>query len=230
MGFARYDSLMRTTHAIVISSLASVTLCCAYALAQATPPTPPAAPAAAPPVATPPAATPPATPAAPPAEAAPASDPVKAAPAAKGEKSGAKVTPPPPPKTPAKKSAAGKKKEATETTAPAGETEKAAPPADDRGPEIQKFLKLAAQPKFKEFTKLAAERQALYKKSSALRMAMRTAEPTDAQRSELTAIQGGISTMGDRMDAFSSGGKWTQEDFLTMDFIISEQMRINPIE
>jgi hypothetical protein len=36
--------------------------------------------------------------------------------------------------------------------------------------------------------------------------------------------------MGDRMDTFSSGKEWTQDDYVTMDYIVSEQMRLNPIK
>ncbi len=171
---------------------------------------------AAPPVAPPtaPEVTPPAAP--------PAKDAAKA-PAKDAAKAPAKKAPP------AKKKADAAKAPAA-AAEPAADSKKAAPVVDERGPEIQKLLKLAANPKFKDFTRLAAERQTLYKQSSALRVTMRTTAPTDATLAELAAIQADIAKVAERMDVLGAGTSWTQEDYITMDFIVSEQMRINPLD
>ena len=171
---------------------------------------------AAPPVAPPtaPEVTPPAAP--------PAKDAAKA-PAKDAAKAPAKKAPP------AKKKADAAKAPAA-AAEPAADSKKAAPVVDERGPEIQKLLKLAANPKFKDFTRLAAERQTLYKQSSALRVTMRTTAPTDATLAELAAIQADIAKVAERMDVLGAGTSWTQEDYITMDFIVSEQMRIYPLD
>ena len=144
-----------------------------------------------------------------------------------------------PAKTPAAKTPAAKPpvqekkkadaaKEATET--PAANPAPATTPEADIPPEMVKYAKMAKSGKFKEFTRLAAERQALYVKSSALRMELRGAEATQAQLDAVAKVQADIGKMGDRMDAFSSGKEWTQDDYVTMDYIVSEQMRLNPIK
>ena len=144
-----------------------------------------------------------------------------------------------PAKTPAAKTAAAKPpvqekkkadaaKEATET--PATTPAPATTPEADIPPEMVKYAKMAKSGKFKEFTRLAAERQALYVKSSALRMELRGAEASQAQLDAVAKVQAEIGKMGDRMDTFSSGKEWTQDDFVTMDYIVSEQMRLNPIK
>ena len=144
-----------------------------------------------------------------------------------------------PAKTPAAKTPAAKPpvqekkkvdaaKEATET--PAAIPVPATTPEADIPPEMVKYAKMAKSGKFKEFTRLAAERQALYVKSSALRMELRGAEASQAQLDAVAKVQAEIGKMGDRMDTFSSGKEWTQDDFVTMDYIVSEQMRLNPIK
>jgi cytoskeletal protein RodZ len=95
-----------------------------------------------------------------------------------------------PAKTPAAKTPAAKPpvqekkktdaaKEAAET--PATDPAPATTPEADIPPEMVKYAKMAKSGKFKEFTRLAAERQALYVKSSALRMELRGAEASQAQ-------------------------------------------------
>ncbi|MFZ4643459.1 MAG: hypothetical protein ACOYMU_08935 [Phycisphaerales bacterium] len=144
-----------------------------------------------------------------------------------------------PAKTPAAKTPAAKPpvqekkkadaaKEATET--PATNPAPATTPEADIPPEMVKYAKMAKSGKFKEFTRLAAERQALYVKSSALRMELRGAEASQAQLDAVAKVQAEIGKMGDRMDTFSSGKEWTQDDYVTMDYIVSEQMRLNPIK
>ena len=144
-----------------------------------------------------------------------------------------------PPKTPAAKTPAAKPpvqekkkadaaKEATET--PATDPAPATTPEADIPPEMVKYAKMAKSGKFKEFTRLAAERQALYVKSSALRMELRGAEATQAQLDAVAKVQADIGKVADRMDTFSSGKEWTQDDYVTMDYIVSEQMRLNPIK
>ena len=144
-----------------------------------------------------------------------------------------------PPKTPAAKTSAAKPpvqekkkadaaKEATET--PATDPAPATTPEADIPPEMVKYAKMAKSGKFKEFTRLAAERQALYVKSSALRMEMRGVEASQAQLDAVAKVQAEIGKMGDRMDAFSSGKEWTQDDYVTMGYIVEEQMRLNPIK
>ena len=144
-----------------------------------------------------------------------------------------------PPKTPAAKTPAAKPpvqekkkadaaKEATET--PAANPAPATTPEADIPPEMVKYAKMAKSGKFKEFTRLAAERQALYVKSSALRMELRGAEATQAQLDAVAKVQADIGKVADRMDTFSSGKEWTQDDYVTMDYIVSEQMRLNPIK
>lgn len=175
------------------------------AIAQATPPaaTPPAA---TPPAVTPPAATPPAK--APAGTATDSKKPVK-------DKAGKKA--------PAKKAVAKEEVKKVDD-APA------AVPGPELSPEMQKIAKLAADPKFKEYTRLAAERQELFKKSSALRMAMRGVEPTQSQIDEVKSLQAAIGKVNDKMDSCIQGKKWTADDYAAMDFIVSEQMRINPLE
>ncbi len=119
-------------------------------------------------------------------------------------------------------------KEATET--PAADPAPATTPDADIPPELVKYAKMAKSGKFKEFTRLAAERQALYVKSSALRMELRGTEVTQAQLDAVAKIQAEIGKMGDRMDTFSSGKEWTQDEYVTMDYIVNEQMRLNPIK
>ena len=144
-----------------------------------------------------------------------------------------------PAKTPAAKTPAAKPpvqekkkadaaKEATET--PAANPAPATTPEADIPPEMVKYAKMAKSGKFKEFTRLAAERQALYVKSSALRMELRGAEATQAQLDAVAKFQADIGKVADRMDTFSSGKEWTQDDYVTMDYIVSEQMRLNPIK
>ena len=144
-----------------------------------------------------------------------------------------------PAKTPAAKTPAAKPpvqekkkadaaKEATET--PATDPAPATTPEADIPPEMVKYAKMAKSGKFKEFTRLAAERQALYVKSSALRMELRGTEVTQAQLDAVAKVQAEIGKMGDRMDTFSSGKEWTQDDYVTMDYIVNEQMRLNPIK
>ncbi|MDA0214726.1 MAG: hypothetical protein O2875_05115, partial [Planctomycetota bacterium] len=132
-------------------------------------------------------------------------------------------------KTPAAKPPVQEKKKA-ETAKEATEPAPATTPEADIPPEMQKYAKMAKSGKFKEFIKLAAERQALYVKSSALRMELRATEVTQAQLDAVAKIQTEIGKMGDRMDTFSSGKEWTQDDYVTMDYIVSEQMRLNPIK
>ena len=144
-----------------------------------------------------------------------------------------------PAKTPAAKTPAAKPpvqekkkadaaKEATET--PAANPAPATTPEADIPPEMVKYAKMAKSGKFKEFTRLAAERQALYVKSSALRMELRGAEASQAQLDAVAKVQADIGKVADRMDTFSSGKEWTQDDYVTMDYIVSEQMRLNPIK
>ena len=144
-----------------------------------------------------------------------------------------------PPKTPAAKTPAAKPpvqekkktdaaKEAAET--PATDPAPATTPEADIPPEMVKYAKMAKSGKFKEFTRLAAERQALYVKSSALRMELRGAEASQAQLDAVAKVQADIGKVADRMDTFSSGKEWTQDDYVTMDYIVSEQMRLNPIK
>ncbi len=241
-----YSSTMRTSHILRASALACVI--CAWSTAnvpapwsvQATPPVappvvPPAAPADKPagnagdakPVDAKPVDAKPAD--AKPADAKPVdAKPVDAKPAdakpADAKKpvakaTGAKPVDPRKPVAKAKKDETAKAKSESATTPPA-----------DVPPELQKYAKMAASPKFKEFTKLAAERQDLFVRSSALRMAMRGTEPTEAQIDEQAKIQRDIGKIGDRMDAVTSAKSWTQEDFATMDFIVNQQMQLNPIK
>jgi hypothetical protein len=144
-----------------------------------------------------------------------------------------------PAKTPAAKTPAAKPpvqekkktdaaKEAAET--PATDPAPATTPEADIPPEMVKYAKMAKSGKFKEFTRLAAERQALYVKSSALRMELRGAEASQAQLDAVAKVQADIGKVADRMDTFSSGKEWTQDDYVTMDYIVSEQMRLNPIK
>ena len=144
-----------------------------------------------------------------------------------------------PPKTPAAKTPTAKPpvqekkkadaaKEAIET--PATDPAPATTPEADIPPEMVKYAKMAKSGKFKEFTRLAAERQALYVKSSALRMELRGAEASQAKLDAVAKVQADIGKVADRMDTFSSGKEWTQDDYVTMDYIVSEQMRLNPIK
>jgi len=188
---------------------------------------PPAAPV------TPPVATPPATP--------PVTTDKTTDKASEGTKTPTTKTPAAktPPKTSAAKTPAAKPpvqekkkvdaaKEATET--PATDPAPATTPEAEIPPEMVKYAKMAKSGKFKEFTRLAAERQALYVKSSALRMELRGAEASQAQLDAVAKVQADIGKVADRMDTFSSGKEWTQDDYVTMDYIVSEQMRLNPIK
>ena len=189
-----------------------------------------------------PPATPPAAPATPPvttdkptdktsdgAKAPAAKTPATKTPAAKTPATKTTATKTPVAKPPVQeKKKAEATKEATET--PATETAPATTPAADIPPEMVKYAKMAASGKFKEFIKLAAERQALYVKSSALRMELRGAEASQAQLDAVTKVQAEIGKVADRMNTFSSGKEWTQDDYVTMDYIVSEQMRLNPIK
>jgi len=103
-------------------------------------------------------------------------------------------------------------------------------PLDQLPPEMHKWANLAMSGKFKDFTRLAARRQALYVKSSELRMAMRGTEPTERQVAEATAVQKEIGKVGDQMDAITAAKGWTQEDYAVMDFIVAQQFELNPIK
>jgi len=103
-------------------------------------------------------------------------------------------------------------------------------PLDQLPPEMHKWANLAMDGKFKDFTRLAARRQALYVKSSELRMAMRGTEPTERQFADLKAAQDEIGKVGDQMDALTSAKGWTQEDYAVMDFIVAQQFELNPIK
>lgn len=103
-------------------------------------------------------------------------------------------------------------------------------PASDVPPELQKYAKIAAGGKFKEYVALAAERQKLFQRSSTLRMTMRGTETTDAQREELASIQGAIGKVSERMDGFVTGKTFTQDEYAAMDWIVQEQMRLHPLE
>lgn len=224
-----YSSTMRTSHILRASALACVI--CAWSTANVPAPwsvqaTPPVVPPVAPPVVPP--AVPPAVPADKPAGNAGDAKPVDAKPAdakpsdAKkpaAKATGAKPVDPRKPVAKTKKDEIAKAKSESATTPPA-----------DVPPELQKYAKMAASPKFKEFTKLAADRQDLFVRSSALRMAMRGTEPTQAQIDEQAKIQRDIGKIGDRMDEVTSAKSWTQEDFATMDFIVNQQMQLNPIK
>lgn len=101
-------------------------------------------------------------------------------------------------------------------------------PASDVPPELQKYAALAATPKFREFTALAAERHTLQLRASQLRLEMRGVVATDAQQAAVAAVQQQIGKVGDRMDSYVSGKTWSQDELITMDFIVSEQMRLRP--
>ncbi len=101
-------------------------------------------------------------------------------------------------------------------------------PASDVPPELQKYAQMAASPKFREFTALAAERHTLQLRASQLRLEMRGTVPTDAQQAEVAAVQQAVGKAGDRMDEYVTSKTWTQDELITMDFIISEQMRLRP--
>lgn len=232
-GRRRYSYLMRKTNILLTASLACFLVGGSSAsafisLIEQT--APPAAPVTSP--VTPP-ATPPATP--------PVTTDKTTDKASEGTKTPTTKTPAAktPAKTPAAKTPAAKPpvqekkkadaaKEATET--PATDPAPATTPEADIPPEMVKYAKMAKSGKFKEFTRLAAERQALYVKSSALRMELRGAEASQAQLDAVAKVQAEIGKMGDRMDAFSSGKEWTQDDYVTMDYIVSEQMSLNPIK
>ena len=232
-GRRRYSYPMRKTNILLTASLACFLVGGASASAfislieQNAPPTAPVTPPVTPP------ATPPATP--------PVTTDKTTDKASEGTKTPTTKTPAAktPAKTPAAKTPAAKPpvqekkkadaaKEATET--PATDPAPATTPEADIPPEMVKYAKMAKSGKFKEFTRLAAERQALYVKSSALRMELRGAEATQAQLDAVAKVQAEIGKMGDRMDTFSSGKEWTQDDYVTMDYIVSEQMRLNPIK
>ena len=228
-GRRRYSYPMRKTNILLTASLACFLVGGASASAfislieQNAPPTAPVTPPVTPP------ATPPVTTEKPTEKASEGTKtPTTKTPAAKT-----------PPKTPAAKTPAAKPpvqekkkadaaKEATET--PAANPAPATTPEADIPPEMVKYAKMAKSGKFKEFTRLAAERQALYVKSSALRMELRGAEATQAQLDAVAKVQADIGKVADRMDTFSSGKEWTQDDYVTMDYIVSEQMRLNPIK
>lgn len=101
-------------------------------------------------------------------------------------------------------------------------------PVSDVPPELQKYAAMAATPKFREFTALAAERHTLQLRASQLRLEMRGVVATDAQRDAVASVQQAIGRVGDRMDSYVSGKTWTQDELITMDFIVSEQMRLRP--
>ena len=214
-GRRRYSYPMRKTNILLTASLACFLVGGASASAfislieQNAPPTAPVTPPVTPP------ATPPATP--------PVTTDKTTDKASEGTKTPTTKTTAA--KTPAKTHAA---KEATET--PAANPAPATTPEADIPPEMVKYAKMAKSGKFKEFTRLAAERQALYVKSSALRMELRGAEATQAQLDAVAKVQADIGKVADRMDTFSSGKEWTQDDYVTMDYIVSEQMRLNPIK
>ncbi len=101
-------------------------------------------------------------------------------------------------------------------------------PASDVPPELQKLATMAAAPKFREFTALAAERHTLQLQASQLRLEMRGVVPTDAQQAAVASVQQAIGKVGDRMDSYVSSKTWTQDELMTMDFIVGEQMRLRP--
>ena len=103
-------------------------------------------------------------------------------------------------------------------------------PLDQLPPEMHKWANLAMSGKFKDFTRLAARRQALYVKSSELRMAMRGTEPTERQFADVKAVQDEIGKVGDQMDALTAAKGWPQEDYAVMDFIVAQQFELNPIK
>lgn len=202
-------------------SMTIIHLLLVCAMNQATPPAP------APPAANPPAANPPAK-----APADPAAKGTTGAPPAKAP-AGPTDSKKPAKEKSAKKGAAKKEaaKQQEAKTEPAKEADAPPPaPAPELSPEMQKIAKLASDPKFKEYTRLAAERQELFKRSSSLRMAMRGVEPTKAQIDEEKSLRDAIAKVNDRMDACVAGKQWTQEDYQAMDFIVSEAMRLNPLE
>lgn len=158
-----------------------------------------------------PAAQPPAPPAAPPA--APPTDQPAPPPADASDKADGK----------------GGAKPAAAKRAPESEA-RPCKPLDQLPPELHKWANLAMSGKFKDFTRLAARRQALYVKSSELRMAMRGTEPTERQVADVKAVQDEIGKVGDQMDALTAAKGWTQEDYAVMDFIVAQQFELNPIK
>jgi len=158
-----------------------------------------------------PAAQPPAPPAAPPA--APPTDQPAPPPADASDKADGK----------------GGAKPAAAKRAPESEA-RPCKPLDQLPPELHKWANLAMSGKFKDFTRLAARRQALYVKSSELRMAMRGSEPTERQMAEVKSVQEEIGKVGDQMDALTAAKGWTQDDYAVMDFIVAQQFELNPIK
>lgn len=130
-----------------------------------------------------------------------------------------------PPKSSKKKPAA---KAPEPEPAPVAEPVVVTAPASDVPPELQKYAAMAATPKFREFTALATERHTLQLRASQLRLEMRGVVATDAQLAAVAAVQKEIGKVGDRMDSYVSGKTWTQDELITMDFIVSEQMRLRP--
>ena len=158
----------------------------------------------------------------------PTDPPVPAGGAAQGTKA-------PDAKTPAKgkdkaKDKAKEKKDADTAKKAAEGSGDADAPGNTVPPEMEKIAKLAASAKFKEYVALAAERQKLFVRRSKLRMEMRGVEPTQSQRDEVESLNGAIGKVGDKMDSFVGGKTWTTDEYAAMDWIVSEAMRLYPIE
>ncbi|MSR44233.1 MAG: hypothetical protein EXS15_02600 [Phycisphaerales bacterium] len=128
---------------------------------------------------------------------------------------------PPPPKTPTRKGSGSSAD--SQSSPPIPETALA-----DVPPELHKYAILAATQRFQEFTKLAAERHTLQLRASQIRLEMRGVVATAAQEQELASVQSQVGRVGDRMDSYVMSQKWSQDELVTMDFIISEQMRLRP--
>ncbi|MSQ90948.1 MAG: hypothetical protein EXS01_06100 [Phycisphaerales bacterium] len=176
-------------------------------------------------VVTKPTANPPAKPVAtkPPAQSAalPAEETKPAQPAAEAASAPVALAPEPP-KTPAKRNA-------TASTVPADSTPSTpSVPIADVDPALQKYATMAATPKFKDFIKLAEARQLLQVRASNLRFSMRGRESTPAEVAELASLAAEVGKVGDRMDSWVSGKNLTQDELVTMDYIIGEQMRLHP--
>jgi hypothetical protein len=143
-------------------------------------------------------------------------------------------------KSPAKEKTKEKAKEKKDADAAkqSGDSQKSASDGTASGdsapgnvpPEMEKIAKLAANAKFKEYVAMAADRQKIFVRRSALRMAMRGTEPTQAQRDELESLNNAIAKANDRMDGFLNGKTWTPDDYAAMDWIVQEAMRLYPIE
>ncbi len=138
------------------------------------------------------------------------------------------VTQPKTPKSPKNPKKPAVAKTAEPEPAPTAEPVVEPAPASDVPPELQKYAALAATPKFREFTALAAERHTLQLRASQLRLEMRGVVPPEAQQTAVAAVQIAIGKVGDRMDSYVTGKTWTQDELITMDFIVSEQMRLRP--